>query len=254
MHMHSSEVFIEFVLYFLCSSFHFIFLMCAFFLIGTTWLFKMTSNRRVCVNRPDNFCYICGQYTPKQQCKNITKSIQLAYKYYFDCKLGDQDKEWAPHVCCVPYNSMLSVWMNGKSYMKFSLFYSQEENACFCNDISGLMQEIDCCYDPSKWRLFIDSSKASLKAVLLHNGNEKPLIPVAHATGLNGTYEFMDFLLRLTKYKEHTWNICGDLKVVPLLLGLFWAFCVYGTAEMTKTTIKELIGHLELNTFLVNTM
>ena len=194
--------------------------MCTFFLIGTTWLFKMTSNRRVCVNRPDNFCYICGQYTPKQQCKNITKSIQLAYKYYFDCKLGDQDKEWAPHVCCVPYNSMLSVWMNGKSYMKFSLFYSQEENACFCNDISGLMQEIDCCYDPSKWRLFIDSSKASLKAVLLHNGNEKPLIPVARATGLNGTYEFMDFLLRLTKYKEHTWNICGDLKVVPLLLGL----------------------------------
>ena len=99
MHMHSSEVFIEFVLYFLCSSFHFIFLLCAFFLIGTTWLFKMTSNRRVCVNRPDNFCYICGQYTPKQQCKNITKSIQLAYKYYFDCKLGDQGKEWAPDVC-----------------------------------------------------------------------------------------------------------------------------------------------------------
>ena len=69
----------------------------------------MTSNRRVCEN-----CHIYEQYTPKQQCRNITKSIQLAYKYYFDCKLGDQDKEWAPHVCCAPCNSMLSAWMNGK--------------------------------------------------------------------------------------------------------------------------------------------
>ena len=67
---------------------------------------------------------------------------------------------------------------------------------------------------------FIYSSKASLKAVLLHNCNEKPSIPVAHATGLNETYESMDLLLRLTKYKDHTWNICGDVKVVSLLLGL----------------------------------
>ena len=113
-HVHSSEVFIEFVLYYLCSSFHFVFLMCTFFLIGITWLFKMESNRRVCVNHPDKFCNICGQYTPKQQCRNITKSIQFAYKYYFDCKLGDQDKELAPHVCCALYNSMLSAWINGK--------------------------------------------------------------------------------------------------------------------------------------------
>ena len=85
-------------MYYLCSSFHFVFLMCTFFLIGSTWLFRMVSNRRVCVNHQDNFSYICGQYTHKQQCKNITKSIQLAYKYYFDNKLGDQ--EWPPHVCC----------------------------------------------------------------------------------------------------------------------------------------------------------
>ena len=76
------------------------------------------------------------------------------------------------------------------------------------------------CYDPSEWILFIDSSKASLKAVLLRSGNEKPSIPAAHVTGLNETYESMDLLLRLTKYKDHTWNICGDLKVVSLLLGL----------------------------------
>jgi hypothetical protein len=105
-------------------------------------------------------------------------------------------------------------------HLQFSSFYLQEENVCFCHDISGLMQGIGCRYDPKEWRLFIDSSKASLKAVLLYNGNEKPSIPVAHATGLNETYESMKLLLRLVKYKDHTWNICGDLKVVSLLLGL----------------------------------
>ena len=82
-HGHSSEVFIEFILYYLCSSFHFVFLMCTFFLIGITWLFKMESNRRVCVNHSENFCYICWQYTPKQQCRNITKKYSICLQVLF---------------------------------------------------------------------------------------------------------------------------------------------------------------------------
>jgi len=53
-------------------------------------------------------------------------------------------------------------------------FYQIEEGVCFCADI----------HVPEEWRLFIDSSKASLKAVLLYNGNKKPSVPVAHAVGL----------------------------------------------------------------------
>jgi len=34
------------------------------------------------------------------------------------------------------------------------------------------------------WRLFIDSSKVSLKVVLLHNGNRFPSIPLAHAANM----------------------------------------------------------------------
>ena len=35
-----------------------------------------------------------------------------------------------------------------------------------------------------KWRLFIDSSKTSLKTVLLHNGNTKPFVPVTYAVNM----------------------------------------------------------------------
>ena len=44
-------------------------------------------------------------------------------------------------------------------------------------------------YSPDDWRLFIDSSKRSLKCVLLHNGNEFGSIPIAHSTKAKETYE-----------------------------------------------------------------
>ncbi|KDR19280.1 hypothetical protein L798_06074 [Zootermopsis nevadensis] len=45
------------------------------------------------------------------------------------------------------------------------------------------MKEIGVTYDQKEWRLFIDSSKLSLKAVMLHNGNVKASVPVAHCVG-----------------------------------------------------------------------
>jgi hypothetical protein len=41
----------------------------------------------------------------------------------------------------------------------------------FCTNVPGLMEAFNIKYEPEEWRLFIDSSKRSLKAVLLHNGN-----------------------------------------------------------------------------------
>jgi hypothetical protein len=320
-------------------------------------------NRRGCVNHPDNFCYVCGKYTTCDQRKNLTKRVTIAYKYYFGCIIGDQDKSWAPHVCCTMCYSGLTQWLNGKrNSMPFAVpmvwreqknhhsdcyfcmtkiagfskknkhkivypncesalkpvphdednpvpvpphagadetdssdenpeddvtddesydedfeegrphllskdelddlvrdltlskeksellasrlrewnllqkgtttshyryrhkqlvtYYKLENDICFCNDVNALMLKLGCEYVPDQWRLFIDSSKASLKAVLLHNGNEKPSVPIAHAVGLKETYDSMKLILKVINYSEHNWNICADLKVVSLLLGL----------------------------------
>ena len=42
-------------------------------------------------------------------------------------------------------------------------------------------------YKLENWRLFIDSSKSGLKAVLLHNANEYPLVPVAYSRVMKET-------------------------------------------------------------------
>jgi len=53
-----------------------------------------------------------------------------------------------------------------------------------CKDVDGLFKALNMSHCSDEWRLFIDSSKVSLKAVLLHNGNLLPSIPVAHTFGI----------------------------------------------------------------------
>jgi hypothetical protein len=72
--------------------------------------------------------------------------------------------------------------------------------------------------------LFIDSSKVSLKAVLLHNRNKLPPVPLSHATNIKEFYENMKLLLETIQYEKYNWNICGDLKVPTLQLG-YTKFC-----------------------------
>ena len=59
-------------------------------------------------------------------------------------------------------------------------FFLMEGDLVYYNDIDGLMAYLRITHDPDEWRLFIDSSKTSLKAVLLHNGNVLSSIPVGH--------------------------------------------------------------------------
>lgn len=110
----------------------------------------------------------------------------------------------------------------------FKQFFLKEDTLVYCNDIKGL---VNCykpdMYKPEDWRLFIDSSKESLKAVLLHNGNDFAAIPIAHTTVMKESYESFQFLLEKIDYKFHKWLICGDFKMIQMVLGLQQGFTKY---------------------------
>jgi len=57
------------------------------------------------------------------------------------------------------------------------------------------MDVFDHEYKTREWRLFVDSSKTSLKAVILHNWNKYPFVPLANATNMKETYEKLKILL-----------------------------------------------------------
>lgn len=106
----------------------------------------------------------------------------------------------------------------------YSHFFTAKDNMCFCYDIHGLFDKLGQTYDARDWRIFVDSSKESLKAVLLHNSNQKPSIPIAHAVNMKETYETMTKLFKNINYEMHDWKVCCDLKVVAILSGLQGGF------------------------------
>ena len=106
-------------------------------------------------------------------------------------------------------------------------FFTMENSLVYCVDIQGLIEKLGTVYNPSDWRLFIDASKSSLKAVLLHNTNQFASIPLAHSTCMKESYENMKLLLGKLQYSTYTWKICVDFKVLNMLLGQQSGFTKY---------------------------
>jgi len=81
-------------------------------------------------------------------------------------------------------------------------FFKMEKGFVACTDIHGLMQTLSINHNPLDWRLFIDSSQLSFKAVLLHNGNTLPSIPPGHSMHNKESCENMKILLEAINYDK----------------------------------------------------
>ena len=92
-------------------------------------------------------------------------------------------------------------------------FFKMERGLVASTDIDDLMQTLNINHNTLDWRLFLDSSHLSLKAVLLHNGNTLPSIPVSHSVHNKESYENVKILMETINYDKFKWQICGDLKV-----------------------------------------
>nr|CAH7733771.1 unnamed protein product [Callosobruchus chinensis] len=317
---------------------------------------------RECKNHPDSFCYVCGQFTLETQRKPLSPLLKTAYKFYFDCQVGDQDKPWAPSVCCTTCYSSLIKWLKGtRKSMPFAVLmvwreprchltdcyfcmtstvrfsskskhtiqypnvpsalrpvphktemelkdselqpgasndtstddeeysadsvsrqphlltqaelddlirdlelpktksqllgsrlqqwnllekgvkissyrtrqsslkslFSEDNGLVFCPNVNSLMTARKMPCDPDKWRLFIDSSKTSLKPVLLAHENDLPSVLVAYSVDMKETYENISRILDKINYHDDKWKLCSDLKIVALVTGLQSGFTKY---------------------------
>lgn len=314
-----------------------------------------------CKNHPDRYCYICGEILFAKQRTTITNNIVKAYELYFGCKLGDQDKSWAPHFTCSTCAANLNIWLKDgsrhpsfgvpmiwrepKNHLddcyfcchstygvnkrakvnlkypnldsarrpiphssdlpipvspsvheqersrstspealcsndndleygpsttqanlsendlhdlsrnllltkqgsellasrlkeinvlspetritsfrkrgdRFQRWFSHRNGITYCSNVAQLLCELDFPISAENYRIFIDSGKSSLKAVLLHNGNQIPSIPIGYSLTETETYSCFKNLLQLISYENFQWKICADFKVIGLLMGL----------------------------------
>ena len=74
--------------------------------------------------------------------------------------------------------------------------------------MEGLQPE----HPSGQWRLFIDTSEVSLKAVLLHNGSKFPSVPLAHAVHMKEMNENLQVLLFCCK--KYTVKNTGGIYVL----------------------------------------
>ena len=88
-------------------------------------------------------------------------------------------------------NENVRITSQRRRHEQFSLYFRLSEGLCCCHDVRGLFHAMGIQLEVSEWRLFIDSSCRSLKAVLLHNTNQWPSIPLAHSVQMKETYDNM---------------------------------------------------------------
>jgi len=100
---------------------------------------------------------------------------------------------------------MISVYR--KRHEDLPHFFKMESGLVACTDIDGLMQTLNINHNPLDWRLYIDSSKLSLKAVPLHSGNTLPSIPVGHSVHNKELYDSMKILMEAINYDKFKWQI-----------------------------------------------
>lgn len=127
---------------------------------------------------------------------------------------------------------------------------------CSCSDVPGLKNKLGYDYSPYQWRLFIGSSKLSLKEVLLHNGNDIPSVPLVHGIHVKETYIYLcENVLEKFQYNFHSWKICAELKTGGTLPGLqggyptYWCFsCDWDSRARIQYYIKKIDQQLFLLT------
>ena len=139
--------------------------------------------------------------------------------------------------------------------------YTQEDGLFVtCIDIRLLLPELGIAsYNSDEWRIFIDSSKRSLKRVLLHNGNMYGLIFIGHSLTAKENYEVVKKVLVLlyimmiisgSSMLIWKWRVpCLNSKVATLISHAFFVCGIVVQKTSTgsdgnsqNATFLELVG------------
>ena len=103
---------------------------------------------------------------------------------------------------CKRENNSLSL-----SSKNLEEYFTMEGTLVACKDVDGLCKTLNMSHCSDEWRLFIHSSKVSIKGVLLHKRKVLPSISLTHAFGIKERDESMKQLLQYIKYDTYKWNI-----------------------------------------------
>lgn len=118
----------------------------------------------------------------------VQHPLEQDYMHYYT--LGEE-KATGNHVNATAYRR------RQKKIQKLFSAGPSVKTPSYCTDIAGLARAMDIEYKAKDWRLFIDGSSSSLKAVLLHKTNKKPSLPLFLSTDSEEDYNSLNRLTEL---------------------------------------------------------
>ena len=167
-----------------------------------------------------------SEYKPKEKLKPILVFQEQLNDFIGDLALSNQRVEL--FASRLQENNILQKDVLVSHYRKrntdLSTIFRVDGPLCYCYDVTSLFERLGEDHIASEWRLFKISSKRSLKAVLLHKGNIKPSVPIAHCKQLNESYESTKILLDAIQCNNNKWYLCGNPRIIDILLGMQGGF------------------------------
>ncbi|XP_067635017.1 uncharacterized protein [Eurosta solidaginis] len=101
-----------------------------------------------------------------------------------------------------------SGYRDRQAYIQQYFTVNGANSFTYCHDVAGLMNEMTINYNPPDWRIFVDSNKASLKAVLLYKDKSIPPVPLAYNTDKLETYNNLKVLLIMYSTSNSFVSMC----------------------------------------------
>ena len=122
---------------------------------------------------------MCDDFTTVAQRRTITSLLRTAYFHYFDCKIGVQDKSWAPHICCKPCYNGLTAWFNGKkAAFNFAVPMVRREQRNNADDCYFCLTNITGFNASSKKKIKYPNLRSAMRAVPHSDDLPVPTPPV----------------------------------------------------------------------------
>lgn len=150
-----------------------------------------------------------NQHTFNDFCRQFIggkKSCASVGKFFNDHGILEESVDWTSHL------------QRETSLSKY--FDELPDGTPFCKDVDLLIEDwFEMPYDANEYRLFMDSGKGSLKAVLLSNGGHLKSLPLLYSTTMKESQADIEKVLECVGYFKHNWSIVCDLKMVGILLG-----------------------------------
>jgi len=152
---------------------------------------------RKCRSNSNRFCYICGQVTLSDRWSPITNFVKKSYHAYFGVKLGDQDKAFAPHICCKIYVEGLRRCSNKKqTYLSFGVPMVWREGKDHTTDCYFCMTNLNGINRKNKQHVKYPDVPSAIKPV--PHGTEIPIpTPPDNLDSSSDSCEEMDVMAML---------------------------------------------------------